>query len=360
MSKKASFIGGNNDTLDSSSPEEFITASIVEHVIKTEEKFPFSKYVIYRIDFTTSIKCWNIWRRYSNFESFREILKKKIINLPELPEKKLFNTSKEIINERKYLLSIFLNFILEKKKILCYPEISEFIEFDKESLLLLCNKQNLEVTNNSLKNIISGIDSSEKSEKKKIGNNYYTQFLEYKLADPDTKTPFMLLINEFLKNLELKPQNKSSIIKTFDSFLKATKVWPSFKTDEIQKLFFGDGDDVSDEESKIKGLLSNIGDMENIYGAEESLYFLLKLIDCEYNPEFEKYISILKTMKQENFDSMNLIHHIESEKSNSIKRAVYKLIDILYTDKKSKFENILIQSGMMKYYEAFISNNCII
>ncbi len=28
----------------------------------------------------------------------------------------IFNTSKEIINERKFLLTIFLNFILEKKK----------------------------------------------------------------------------------------------------------------------------------------------------------------------------------------------------------------------------------------------------
>ena len=354
-SKKSSFLNNDPFQTDYYNNDNFVSSSITEHDIKYEDKFPFSKYVIYKVDLSTSVKSWSVWKRYSNFEEFREIMKLKIIHLPELPEKKLFNTSKNTIQNRKLSLTSFLNFFLAKEKLLCNPEIAEFIELDKETIALLLNKVNIEVTSNSLKNNISGIDTSDINNKKLIMNNYYSHFVDYALGDTQTKSAFMQLCEEFLKNLELKPQVKSSIVKNFDNFMKTHKSWPCFKTDEIQKLLFGEFDSIT-EEYTLRGLLAHIGDIsENSYGAEECLFFLIKLIDCEYNPEHEKYISILKQMTLDHFESLNLILHLDSGKSN-VRSAVFILLDIINSDKKSKFDKYLIQSGIMKYYEVYVAN----
>lgn len=232
--------------------EKHIIAQIFEHKENQEDKFPFSKYVVYKIELITSIKNWSIWKRYTNFVELREKMNKHLVNIPEFPVKKIFNT-KDTIKERKIMLTKFLNNLLTKEKLLCYKELQYFIDIDKETLKLMFNKDNLEVTSNSLKNTFCVINNTnneggailqlrnDNNTKMHIYNNYYTQFLDYKLSETCSKTPYMFVVEEFLKNLEEKPQNKSSIIKTFESFLKSSKKgWPINKTDEIQKLFFGD------------------------------------------------------------------------------------------------------------------------
>jgi hypothetical protein len=343
------------DLIEFSLVDEFLSASITEHVFETEISFPYSKYVLYRIDIKTSIKNWSIWKRYSNFEEFREKMKKKIIYLPEFPEKKLFNTSKDIIVERKILLTNFLNIFLKKEKVVCFQEILDFIEADKDMINLLINKANLEQTSFSHKSKLSSSSKEISNDYINLSsNNYFTQYLEYKLTENSSKTAYMQLIEEFLKNLELKPLNKSSIIRIFDSFLKSKKEYPSFKTEEIYKLFFGETDPDT-KEFIIRGLLAHIGSIEeNEYGAEECLLFLLKLLNCEYNPDYEKYTSILKTVKKEDFEQMNLISHIKGEKT-MIKSSVIKLIEIIYTENDSRITKLLEEAGLMKYYEKYIN-----
>lgn len=409
--KKSSFLNSSNTNdyfFDSSMNDEFIYATISKHEIITEEKFPFSKFVLYQIDLITSIKTWSINKRYSQFEDFRKLLKKKITNMPPLPEKKIFsNTSDELISERKLHLSAFLNCILTKEKVQYCPEILRFIEIDKETVMLLFNKMNLEVSSNSLQdislsknikgllgngentknNITNNIDNTVQSsqnynsnENSKASrknsqklNNYYYQFLEYKITNSNSNSnstpqsnlfqtinssssPHWQLIEEFLKNLEMKSMNKSSIIKNFESFLKINKTWPTFKNEEISLLFFGIYEKEIDS-FEIRGLLSHIGDAnENSIGSEACISFLLKLVDCEYNPEYERYSAILKQMNEDSFVSMNLSLLLEECKINT-KNLVFKLLDVLCYDKNLKFEGYIRNSGIGKYYEVHQSIN---
>ena len=341
------------DFIEFSLVDEFLSASITEHEFKTESSFPFSKYVLYRIDIKTSIKNWSIWKRYSNFEEFRDKMKKKIIYLPDFPEKKLFNTSNDIIEERKLLLTNFLNLLLKKEKVICFQEILDFIEADKEIISLLLNKANLEQTSFSHKSKPSLSKEISSDHINLNSNNYFVQYLEYKLAENSGKTAYMQLIEEFLKNLELKPINKSSIVKMFDNFLKRKKEYPSFKTEEIYKLFFGETDP-NTKEFIIRGLLAHIGSIEeNEYGAEECLLFLLKLLNCEYNPDYEKYISILKTINKEDLELMNLIYHLKGEKT-MIKSSIIKLIEIIYSQNDIRMSKVLEEVGLMKFYEKYL------
>lgn len=408
--KKSSFLNNSNTNeyfFDSSMNDEFIYATISKHEIITEEKFPFSKFVLYQIDLITSIKTWSINKRYSQFEDFRKLLKKKITNMPPLPEKKIFsNTSDELILERKLHLSAFLNCILTKEKVQYCPEILRFIEIDKETVMLLFNKMNLEVSSNSLqdislsKNILLGNGNFQENMKNNISNNidnpiqssqnyssnenskasrknsqklnnYYYQFLEYKITNSNSNStpqsnlfqtinscssPHWQLIEEFLKNLEMKSMNKSSIIKNFESFLKINKTWPTFKNEEISLLFFGIYEKENDS-FEIRGLLSHIGDVnENSIGSEACISFLLKLVDCEYNPEYERYSAILKQMNEDSFVSMNLSLLLEECKINT-KNLVFKLLDVLCYDKNLKFEGYIRNSGIGKYYELHQSIN---
>lgn len=361
VTKNSLQLGG--DLLDLSSPnyDEFVTATITEHISKKEDKFPFSKYVVYRVDISTSVKSWSVWKRYTNFEELRERMSKHIFNLPEFPEKKIFNNNKDTISERKLLLCNFLNYLLTKEKILFYSDIQEFIEIDKETIRILINKSNLEVTSNTLKNSVSNINDLlvESSTKSNISNNYYSEFFEYKLSEPSPKTVYMQVIEEFLKNLEMKPQNKSSIIKTFEGFLKTKKAWPIVKTDEICKLYFGE---IEKKEGKpsyyvLRGLLAHIGDIEeNILGSEECLFLLVRLLESEFNPEFEKYLILLRQMKLEHLESMNLIMHLNNNKVK-IKGAVIKLINKLYAEKSSRIEKLLHDAGLLSAYEQYIKSD---
>lgn len=340
--------------VDSYLQDDFIFASITEHTLKQDDKFPFTKYVLYRVDLISSIKKWSVWKRYSNFEEFRDTIAKIVTQVPDFPEKKIFNTGSSIIFERKTQLQNFLNFLLTKEKVMCYSEIREFIELDMETVRLILNKSNLEVTSNSLKSntLLSSSEISKQetlSSKSMNINNYYVQFLDYKLADPNSKAPYMQLIEELLSNLEQKHQYKSTVIKNFDGFLKAKKSWPIFQKEEIQKLFFGEFDKKT-EEFAFKGLLIHVGETEeNQLGAEECLHFIIKLLECEYNPEYDKYLSILKgSIKKSYLESMNLLSHIHNNKVK-IKAAAFKFLTHL-DDKSQKSLKLFSECGLEEFY----------
>lgn len=337
--------------------DDFIYASITDHMLKQDDKFPFTRFVIYRVDLISSIRKWSVWKRYSNFEEFRENISKIVTQVPDFPEKKIFNTGSSIIFERKSQLQSFLNFLLTKEKVLCYTEIREFIELDMETICLILNKSNLEVSTNSLKfnSMLTSENCKQETSttpKSQPINNYFVQFLDYKLADLNSKDPYMRLIEELLNNLEQKHQFKSTIIKNFDGFLKAKKSWPIFQRDEIQKLFFGEFDKKSDY-FIFKGLLMHIGEIEdNQFGAEECLYFVIKLLECEYNPEYDKYLGILKgSIKKSYLESMNLLSHIYNNKVQ-IKLAVFKFLSLI-DDKNEKSMKLISDCGLQDFYTSY-------
>ena len=85
-------------------------------------------------------------------------------------------------------------------------------------------------------NLKSEIMKKSKSVDNNTNENYYSTFLDYKMEKTTTeKSANMWVIEEFLRNLEFKSENKYDIIKTFESFLKGKKSWPNFKKEEIQK-----------------------------------------------------------------------------------------------------------------------------
>lgn len=237
----------------------YINCRIENFEIYNESKFLRSKHVNYIIEINTFYKNWTIKKRYSEFEELNKILTTKISNLPEFPQKRLFSASDDTISERKKKFENYLNHLFRNINICIYPEILEFIKLEKDLLnLFMINNSVLENTSNSAikrNNILIRSKSSaddnkifkSKSYEGEKANNYFTSFLDYKLngsgkRERNSKSANMLVIEEFLRNLQFKFENKIDIIKTFENFLKSKKNWPTFKLDELSKLFYGDLD----------------------------------------------------------------------------------------------------------------------
>jgi len=312
--------------------------------------------------------------------------------LPEFPQKRIFSLTSETINERKIAFEFYLNFLFKNFNICVYPEILDFIELEKDLLnLFMINNSVIENTSNSSikRNIIMRAKSSEEKTLKcrsygggTQDDNYFNSFLDYKYKlsdkkDKNSKSANMMVIEEFLRNLQFKYENKIDIIKTFEQFLKSKKNWPTFKLDELSKLFYGDL--VSDQSNTIiasnvnvnqnlnstnnavinnpnmsfvlpdsrditfadradaplKGLIYHIGSREeNLLGSEACLEFLGKLINFEFNPECEAYIYMLKITKIDQLNNLQLSDHINSGKHNIIMTAFSILKAILLEDKQ--------------------------
>jgi hypothetical protein len=367
----------------------FINCRIDDHEIFNQSKFLKSKHVNYIINIFTFYKNWTIKKRYSLFEELHNILCTKITNLPEFPQKRIFSLSLETINERKIKFEAYLNFLFKNINICVYPEILDFIELEKDLLnLFMINNSVIENSSNSAikRNIIMRAKSTEDKilKSRSYGgdnndDNYFSSYLDYKFKlsdkkDKNSKSANMLVIEEFLRNLQFKYENKIDIIKTFEQFLKSKKNWPTFKLDELSKLFYGDL--VSDNSNTIiynnitsanynnnpnlynntydnsllsetrdstterndlplKGLIYHIGSRDqNLLGSESCLEFLGKLINFEFNPECEAYIYMLKITKIDQLNNMKLLDHINSGKHNII-MTVYSILKAILIEDKS-------------------------
>jgi hypothetical protein len=203
-------------------------------------------------------------------------------------------------------------------------------------------------------------------------DNYYSTFLDYKMEKTSSKkSANMLVIEEFLRNLEFKAENKYDVIKTFESFLKSKKSWPSFKKDEIQKLFYGDvmnntcGSVSSDNSTlsqsrQVKGLMFHIGNIEqNALGAERCLEFMGKLLDYEFNPECDSYVFIMKTTKPDYLIMMRLGEHMRNPKANIVYICNRILKASLEGDKfiNNKLKKILKDDELIDRFLTWLDNN---
>lgn len=203
--------------------------------------------------------------------------------------------------------------------------------------------------------------------------NYFNQYLYYKnyletQSKLDSKTPTgrkdsddssedfgniysksknMLVIEEFLSNLETKMQNQSNVVKTFENFLKSQK-WPNYNQEEIHKLFFGEDNRF---DTYLKGLLEQIGQIEdNPLGSESCLFLLDKLLDYEFNPDCEKYINVLKGASLQMLGQINLNYYLNSPKSR-VKQAIKQILNSLYDERTSfKLRKLLGNA----HFESFI------
>lgn len=364
-----------------------ISAKIISYEITTNPSMLGSNYVTYTVAIYTYYKTWQIRKRYSNFVDFHNSLLEKVDNLPRIPPKKLFSLNEETIKERKVMFEDYLNFLFKNVNVCLVTEILEFIEMEKELLSLLM-KNNSMIESSSSMAITryflrkSGIEEDNGKKARSVDDsnlkaNYYHSFLDYKLAESSQteKSVHMLVIEEFLRNLEFKSENKYDIVKTFEEFLKGKQQWPKFKREEIYKLFNGDYfqsgaslGSLSSENSSVgsntktyfKGLMYHIGNIEqNSLGAECCLEFLGKLIDYEFNPDCEVYIQILKSSKIDYLMSMKLNEHIKSKKNN-LKNTCYRILRVALSEDKavqSKLKKLLFDKDTSDRFLIWMDQN---
>lgn len=335
-------------------------------------------YIEYKIKIFCHYKTWFINKRFSDFENLNKILSKSIIHLPPMPPKRLFKNSEETIAERKTMFNRYLKYLFHKVNIFQHEAILDFIKIDKKILQLVIKKQNMiseEKGEKSLKSSFNKINMYVKSkgsleqkqpkslevqstsnlfnkvmindeqeqEDKGVKENYYSFFLEYKAKEKDeTGKPLTtLLIEEFLRNLAQKVENKSEIIRAFEIYMKKGKKFPNFSKLEIIELFIGETDfstENTDENGKeyLRGLFYHIGDIEsNLYGAQSCLMFLDKLLNYEFNPMCEIYRHVFKTRKIENFLEMRIEEHALSNNTH-ISNCAFNVIKIIFDEKFNK------------------------
>ena len=218
-------------------------------------------------------------------------------------------------------------------------------------------------------------------------------------------SPSSFVIREFLYNLCEENANKDDIIQTFESFLQKRRKWVNFSTKDITELFLGfdepleentkennksviqekksislfqwfnespkEKDNINDDlsesdnddkdEIKIPGLLQQIGDYKNnIFSAMGSLNLLEKLLNDQYNPDYDKYLNIFKNLKIYEFNYMKLNDIIKNNVGgNKTNIKAIKILSIIFSDKKfEKYQKEIIKDeSVYNEYINFLNNS---
>ena len=241
-----------------------------------------------------------------------------------------------------------------------------------------------------------------------LNNNYFNSIYEYEKTrqksfdwnEPQSVTPSSFVIREFLKNLCENDSNKDDIFKTFEAFLQQRRKWVNFSTKDITELFLGfdetnneeekeniveynnnksialfqwlnimakknnkkedlidsDGDDEDKDEIKIPGLFQQIGDFhKNVFSSIGALNFLEKLLNDEYNPDYEKYLNIFQNLKIYQYNYMQLNDIIKyNVGGNKTSLKALKILALIFNDKKwEKYQKEIITDK--KVYNDYIN-----
>jgi len=244
-------------------------------------------------------------------------------------------------------------------------------------------------------------------------DNYYESIFGYEKDrqnsfdwdEVQSLSPSSFVIREFLYNLCEENANKDDIIQTFESFLQQRRKWVNFSTKDITELFLGFdepleenekensksvieekksislfqwfnespkekdniNDDLSESDSedqneiKIPGLFQQIGDYKNhIFSAMGSLNLLEKLLNDQYNPDYEKYLNIFKNLKLYEYNLMKLNDIIKNNVGgNKTNIKAIKILSIIFSDKKfEKYQKEIIKDeSVYNEYINFLNNS---
>ena len=243
--------------------------------------------------------------------------------------------------------------------------------------------------------------------------NYYNAILEYEQKrqisfdwdEPNNVTPNTFVIREFIYNLSEKIENKADIIQNFESFLQKQTKWIKLSKKEITELFIGydeeenveeeddfnrtrtyeiqesnnkysffkwfdkkknsktieSDDEEEKEQNKIPGLFQQIGDFnKNVFSAVGSLDLLEKLLNSEYNPDNEIYISVFQNMQIYQYNYMKLNNIIRNNiGGNKTNIKAMKLLHLIFSDKKwEKYEKeIISDENVYKQYINYVKHS---
>ena len=315
-----------------------------------------------------------------------------------------------------FLFEDIINFIfLEKSIIGLFIKKYNMLKIDEENNIYSSLKEAFNRKSN-LNNINEQIIPEEDIISFLNNDNYYNAILEYEKKrqisfdwdEPSSITPNTFVVREFLHNLSEKIENKADIIQNFELFLQKSNKWIKLSKKEIIELFIGFDedaeeidvekelsrtrtyekesfnntkyslfkwfdkgnksktnnidldDDEEDEPSKITGLFQQIGDYgKNVFCAVGCLDLLEKLLNTEYNPDYEIYISIFKNMKIYEYNYMKLNNIIKNNiGGNKVNVKAMKLLSLIFSDKKSEnYKNEIITDEIVnKQYNNYINN----
>ena len=315
-----------------------------------------------------------------------------------------------------FLFEDIINFIfLEKSIIGLFIKKYNMLKIDEENNIYSSLKEAFNRKSNP-NNINEQIIPEEDIISFLNNDNYYNAILEYEKKrqisfdwdEPSSITPNTFVVREFLHNLSEKIENKADIIQNFELFLQKSNKWIKLSKKEIIELFIGFDedaeeidvekelsrtrtyekesfnntkyslfkwfdkgnksktnnidldDDEEDEPSKITGLFQQIGDYgKNVFCAVGCLDLLEKLLNTEYNPDYEIYISIFKNMKIYEYNYMKLNNIIKNNiGGNKVNVKAMKLLSLIFSDKKSEnYKNEIITDEIVnKQYNNYINN----
>lgn len=377
-------------------------------------------YVEYTITVKTDYGNWYFKKRYEEFFKLNNELINKIPEINEyFPPKRVFKNSESTIKERIKYFNRYLKFLLNKINIFLFNDILNFINLDFGILGLIIKKYNMLKINpeedyiyESLTEIFSKykLDKSKNNKEEEDfsylkNDNYYNTIFEYEKNrqnsfdwdEPQSVSPSTYVIREFLYNLCEETSNKDDIIQAFETFLQKRRKWVMFSSKDILELFLGfdehseenkkenkksinlfkwfnedqkekensdsnesDSDDKEKEEKKIPGLFQHIGDYKNnIFSAIGSLNLLEKLLNEQYNPDYEKYMNVFKTLKLYEFNYMKLNDIIKNNiGGNKTNIKAIKILAIIFSDKKwDKYQKEIIKDeSVYNEYINFLNN----
>lgn len=137
--------------------------------------------------------------------------------------------------------------------------------------------------------------------------------------------------------------------------------WIKFSKNDITELFIGfenETDEESERNNKIPGLFQQIGDYnKNVFAAMGCLDLLEKLVNTEYNPDYEIYISIFKNMQINQYSCIMLNNIIKNNiGGNKANLKAMRLLYLIFSDKKFvKYEKeIITDDRVYKLYINFV------
>jgi len=155
-------------------------------------------------------------------------------------------------------------------------------------------------------------------------------------------------VDEFVKNLEIDKENIGrNVNKFWDTLKRKNKV---LLRDDIIKLLCGNKPALNEN-----GLIAHSGKIdENIIGSEACLGLISKLVNHETNPDCDNCINIIKMLRLEYIQKMNLEKHLTSNKPFVISNAL-KILRIFYnTDKGVRLDQILTEKTIEKFNTFFM------
>ena len=388
------------NSLNINSQHKFkINARVISTKLKINNGILSSNYILYVIKVNTPYKSWYIQKRYSDFENLNNSIPKDYEIDKLIPPKRLFKNSDSTIQERKKKFNNYLYFLLNNLDVLKNKELIKFFKIDEEIIDLYLINSSMISNEYALKQnnfLCQSFKKNNLSNSLKLNeDNYFILFEDFHTSSEELKDKTQigkLVIEEFLKNLDLKIENMDKIVKTFLSYMRYNNKWKKLYKEEIKELFIGaniknnSNDDTiinySNQETQnstlnsdssfiidnyesmnpsyVRGLFFHIGNYyKNYLGSVSCLNLLYDLLNIEKNPDAENYIKIFKNCKIQYFELMKLIE-LSKIKNYSNEKICFNIIQIYFNiindDIECIYKNYGIDKQFIYRFENWIKN----